>query len=594
MENVEIARLLDEFADVLEIRGENPFRIRAYRNAARTVKGHGTSMRKLMEEKADLTELPGIGKEMAGHIRELVETGRIERFEEILRSVPHELLDFMRIPGLGPKRAKQLWEDLGITTVDQLEQAAREGRLACLKGYGAKIQQNILEGIEAYRSHQGRFKLSDADSYVIPLLEYMREAPGVEKVELAGSYRRRRETVGDIDILAIAREPQPIMRHFTSYGGVAKIQSAGDTRGTVFLTSGLQVDLRILARKSFGAALVYFTGSKEHNIRIRKLAIDRGLRVSEYGVFRVERDSSRRAGEETEAREASERDPMAGEFVAGRTEEDVYRAVGLPWIPPELREDRGEIEAAQQDALPRLLDRRDIRGDLQMHSTWSDGENTIEQMLEACVARKYEYLAITDHSKAVSVAGGLDAKRLREQWKEIEDVASRHGEIRILKGMEVDILPDGSLDLADELLEDLDLVLISVHSRFNLPAAKQTERILRAIRHPRVHVLGHPTCRLINRRSPIEFDLDEVLLCAAEHGVAVELNAHPDRLDLMDTHLMQARRRGVKVVINTDAHRIEDLDLIQYGVEQARRAWLEKHDVLNTLPPGKLLKSLRQ
>ena len=593
MENVEIARLLGEFADVLEIRGENLFRVRAYRNAARTVKAHGTSMRKLIEQEADLTEFPGIGKEMASHIRELVETGKLERFEEILRSVPHELLQLMRIPGLGPKRAKQLWEELGIASVDQLEQAAREGRLARLKGYGSKIQQNILEGIEAYRSHQGRFKLSDADSYVIPLLEYMWRAPGIERVEVAGSYRRRRETVGDIDILAIGQEPEPIMKHFTCYGGVAKVQAAGETRGTVLLTSGLQVDLRILPRESFGAALAYFTGSKEHNIRIRKLAIDRGLRVSEYGVFRVERESRRRAGEEAKAREASGRDPMAGEFVAGGTEEDIYRAVGISWIPPELREDRGEIEAAQQDALPSLIELRDIRGDLQMHSTWSDGENSIEEMLEACVARKYEYLAITDHSKAVSVAGGLDAKRLREQWKEIEDVASRHGEIRILKGMEVDILTDGGLDLEDELLEELDLVLVAVHSKFNLPPAKQTDRILKAIQHPRVHVLGHPTCRLINRRSPIEFDLDEVLLCAAEQGVAVELNAHPDRLDLMDIHLMQARKRGVKIMINTDAHRIQDLALIQYGVEQARRAWLEKNHVLNTLPPGKLLKALR-
>jgi len=595
MENVEIARILDELGDVLEIQGENPFRVRAYRNAARTIRSHGTPLRKLVEEGADLTGLPGIGKEMAAHIRELVETGKLGRHEEALRSIPPELLEFIRIPGLGPKRAKQLWEELGITTVSALQEACEQGRLSRLKGFGEKIQKNILEGIESYRSQQGRFKLSDADQYVLPLKAYMEKAPGVERIEVAGSYRRRKETVGDIDILAVAREAGPVMEHFVAYPGVAKVQSAGDTRGTVFLGSGLQVDLRILPRESFGAALAYFTGSKEHNIRIRRLAIDRGLRVSEYGVFRVGKGAKTAGGRgQKGGKDEADLGPSLGRFVAGREESEVYKAVGLPWIPPELREDRGEIEAAQQNALPHLIELRDLRGDLQMHSTWSDGQNTIEEMAVACKARNYEYLAITDHSKAVSVAGGLDAERLRKQWKEIEKVAERHEGIRILKGMEIDILSDGSLDLEDALLEKLDIVLVAVHSKFNLPPAQQTERILKALQHPRVQIFGHPTGRILNRRGPIAFDMDEVLSCAAELGVAMELNAHPDRLDLMDLHLMEARRRGVKVVINTDAHRVEDLDLIRYGVEQARRGWLGREHVLNTLPLGEFLKALRR
>ncbi|MEW6442465.1 MAG: DNA polymerase/3'-5' exonuclease PolX [bacterium] len=594
MENIEIARLLDVFADVLEIQGENPFRVRAYRNAARTVRGHGAPMRKLLAEGADLTQLAGIGKEMASHIRALVETGKLAQLEAALEAVPPQVLDLMRIPGLGPKRAKQLWEELGVASVDELQRAVEEGRLAGLKGYGAKIRQNILEGIAAFRSQGSRFKLCDADQYVIPLVEHMRRAPGVERVEVAGSYRRRRETVGDIDILVIAQDMGPVMKHFTAYGGVARVQSAGGTRGSVLLTSGLQVDLRILSRESFGAALAYFTGSKEHNIRLRRIGIERGLRISEYGVFRVEAEAKRgRSREEVEGKEALDRDPMAGELVAGREEADVYKAVGLPWIPPELREDRGEIEAARQGTLPRLLQPTDIKGDLQVHSTWSDGENTIEQMLDACLARKYEYLAITDHSKAVTIARGLNGKRLREQWQAIDEVASRRGEIRILKGMEVDILADGSLDLEDELIEELDLVVVAIHSKFNLPAVQQTERILKGLRHPRVHLFAHPTCRIINQRKPIEFDLDEVLTAAAELGVAVELNASPDRLDLMDAHVLQARKKGVRIAIDTDAHRIEDLGLIRYGVEQARRAWLGKEHVLNALPLDKLLKALR-
>ena len=393
--------------------------------------------------------------------------------------------------------------------------------------------------------------------------------------------------VGDIDLLAIARRPGPVMEHFTNYPKVAKVEMAGDTRGRIALQSGLEVDLRILPRKSYGAAMVYFTGSKEHNIKLRKRAIERGLRLSEYGVFRQD-DREDDSGEETEG------DPWAGEMIAGKEERQVYRALELPWIAPELREDRGEVEAAAAGELPDLIELEDMRGDLQMHSTWSDGKNSIEEMLEGCVAKGYEYFAMTDHSKVLAMTGGLDAKRLRQQWKEIAEIQERHPEIRILRSQEVDVLADGSLDLEDEMLEELDLVVISVHSRFDLPVAEQTRRVITAIQHPQVDILAHPTGRLINRRPPFELALDEVLHCAKENNVSVELNAHPQRLDLKDTHLMLARELGLKVVISTDSHRVQHLDLMRYGVEQARRAWLTKGDVVNTLPLAELLEVLEK
>jgi DNA polymerase (family 10) len=360
------------------------------------------------------------------------------------------------------------------------------------------------------------------------------------------------------------------MRHFVAYPQVTSVEGSGDTKTSVVLRSGLQVDLRVLPAASYGAALQYFTGSKEHNVRLRKRALAQGLSVSEYGVFRV--------GAEGEG------DATPADAIAGREEREVYEALGLPWIPPELREDRGEIDAAAKGTLPLLLTLADIRGDLQMHSTWSDGKQSLEEMLEACAARGYEYFAITDHSKSLAMTGGMDAKKLRAQWDEIAEVTARCDEIRLLRGMEVDILRDGRLDLEEELLAELDVVLVSVHSFFDLTPAEQTERILRAVRHPEVNILAHPTGRLVNRREPMQFDLDEVLRCAAEHRVIVELNAHPERLDLKDTHLIRAKELGLKVVISTDAHRAADLALMRFGVDQARRAWLTPEDVVNTLP----------
>ena len=575
MENVDIAAVLDEVAVLLEIQGANPFRVRAYQNAARTVEEQPVPLRTLVEQEADLTDLPAIGKDMAASIREMVTTGRLAALDELTAAVPRSLIELTRLPGVGAKKTKRLWQELGITNVDDLEREARAGSVAALGGFGTKSQQKILDGIEAYRRRQGRFGIAEAEQHVVPLVAYLEALDAVERVEVAGSYRRRRETVGDVDILAIATDARAVMQHFVAYPPVTAVEGSGDTKTSVALRCGLQVDLRVLPAESYGAALQYFTGSKEHNVRLRKRALAQGLSVSEYGVFRVGAEG----GE----------DATPADAIAGREEREVYEALGLPWIPPELREDRGEIAAAAEGTLPLLLTLADIRGDLQMHSTWSDGKQSLEEMLEACAARGYEYFAITDHSKSLAMTGGMDAQKLRAQWNEIAEVAARHDEIRLLRGMEVDILRDGRLDLEDELLAALDVVLVSVHSFFDLAPAEQTERILRAVRHPEVNILAHPTGRLVNRRDPIQFDLDEVLHCAAEHRVIVELNAYPERLDLKDLHLIRAKELGLKVVISTDAHRAADLDLMRFGVDQARRAWLTAEDVINTQPLDRVL-----
>ena len=582
MENLEIARKLSQMADLLEIQDANPFRVRAYRNAARFVDDHATPMRKLVDEESDLTQLPGIGKDMAAHIRDLVTTGRVGAFDELTAKIPGTLIDVMELPGVGPKKAKRLWKDLGVETVDALEVAASEGSVAALSGFGAKSEQKILAGIEQFRLHRSRSKISDADQLIDPLLEYMRDLPAVERLDVAGSYRRRRETVGDIDLLVISADPGAVMDHFVAYPKMTGVEMSGATRGRIALQSGLEVDLRVLPAKSYGAALVYFTGSKEHNIRLRKRALERGLRLSEYGVFRQGDDSG---GE-------GEKDPWAGEMVAGQDEAGVYAQVDLPWLAPELREDRGEIEAGARGDLPELLELDQIRGDLQMHSTWSDGRNSIEEMLEGCVAKGYEYFAMTDHSKALAMTGGLDASRIRQQWEEIEEVQARHPEIRILRSQEIDIMADGSLDQDEDILEELDLVVVSVHSRFDLPPAVQTRRIIQALQHPQVDILAHPTGRLINKRPPFALDIDEVLHCAEENGVIVELNAHPERLDLKDSHLLLAKEIGLSIAVSTDAHRVQHLDLMRYGVEQARRAWLGPNDVVNCLSLADFLQKL--
>jgi DNA polymerase (family 10) len=588
MENLEVAQVLEEVADLLEIRGSNPFRIRAYRNAVRTIRGLTRPLAAMLAEGEELTELPGIGKEMASHVRELVEFGELRMLEDLGREIPRTLTDLVRLDGVGPKKAKKLWESLGVTGVDELEALIPTGRLETLEGFGKKSVEKIGRSIEDFRKHQGRFLLSEADVLVAPLVKHLQETPGVERVEVAGSYRRRKETVGDIDLLVLCQENQEeVMARFAGYPGAVRVEAAGETRGRILLRSGLPVDIRILPRESYGAALHYFSGSKEHNVAIRTLGVRRGLRINEYGVFRVgepgpgEGSVEGREGGDAEAQDTG---TPSDERIGRETEEDVFRAVGLPWITPLLRENRGEIEAARDGCLPALVSMEDIRGDLQMHSTWSDGENTIREMAEACKARGYDYLSLTDHSQAVTVAGGLKPDRVRSQWKEIDVIRGELAGIRLYRSLEVDILKDGSLDMPDEILEGLDLVLISVHSFMNMGKTEMTDRVIRGMQHPEVDILAHPTGRILNRREPFALDVEEILRAAAELDVAVELNAHPERLDLHDGHLRRAKELGVRVAINTDAHSARDLGLIRYGVDQARRGWLEASDVLNTLP----------
>lgn len=564
MENFEIASALEELADLLEIKGSNPFRIRAYRNAVRTIHDLARPLTAMLEEGEDLTRLPGIGKDLAGHIRELATTGTLTLLEEVGRDVPRSLANLTRLDGVGPKKARKLWDELGVTSVDELEEALEAERVQALEGFGAKSAEKIRRSIQDFRKHRSRFLLSEADALIAPLLKALEGVSGVERVEVAGSYRRRKETVGDMDLLVLCRgdqAPETVMDRFTGYPGVQRVVSAGSTRGRVLLRSGLPVDIRILPEESYGAALHYFTGSKEHNVAIRTLGVQRGLRINEYGIFR-----------KTEER------------VGGSSEEEVFQAVGLPWIPPLLRENRGEVEAARDGRLPKLLEGEDIRGDLQMHSTWSDGKNTLREMVEACRDRGYEYLAITDHSRAVTVAGGLQPEEVREQWKEIETLRSQVEGIHLFRSLEIDILKDGSLDMPDDILRELDLVLISVHSFMTMGKTEMTDRVLKALEHPEVDILAHPTGRILNRREPFEMDVDEVLRAAARLEVAVELNAHPSRLDLHDGFLRRARELGAKVAVNTDSHSVQELTNMHYGVDQARRGWLEAGDVINALP----------
>jgi DNA polymerase (family X) len=574
MENIEIANRLEELADLLEIRGANPFRIRAYRNAVRTVRGLTRPLAEMVAAEEDLTVLPGIGKDLSQHIRELLETGGLALLDEVSESVPRELALLTRLEGVGPKKAKKLWEELQVVGMDDLEAAIAEGRVQELEGFGARSAEKILRSIEAFRKRQGRFLRADAAKILRPLLVHLKAAPGVERVEIAGSFRRGRETVGDIDLLALCGEDAgAVMDHFTSFASVERVEMSGETRGSVVLRAGLPVDLRILPAEAYGAALHYFTGSKEHNVAIRKRARERGLRVSEYGVF--------------EAADGEE-GPEAGKRIGGATEEEVFEAVGLPWIPPELREDRGEIEAADAGALPELVGLEDVRGDLHMHTTWSDGKNSVREMAEACRERGYAYMAVTAHSPAVTVARGLGPERLREQWDEIDRARDEVEGIEILRGCEVDIRKDGSLDLPDEILEGLDVVLVAVHSHMALDQATMTKRVVRALAHPLVDILVHPTGRLINRRDPYAIDVEALLDAAKEHDVAVELNLNPYRLDLHDRHLFRARELGVTVSLGTDAHRVAHLDHMAEGLLQARRGWLEPRHVVNCRAPKDL------
>ncbi len=560
LSNADLARTLARIGTLLEIDGANPFRVRAYKEGARVVENHGESLAALAGEPGALEALPGIGKGIAQHIRDLVADGHTETLDELEKKYPGEIVGFTELQGLGPKRVKTLFDALGIRTRAALEKAAKAGELRDLPGFGEKVEQNVLKALATASQWSGRMLLASAWPLAHALAERVRALEGVKRVELAGSFRRRRESVGDLDVLVCGGDAAQVMRAFTRHESVADVLGHGDTKSSVRLTSGLQADLRVVPEASFGAALLYFTGSKEHNIELRRLAIDKGLSLNEYGLTKGER------------------------VVAARTEEDVYRALGLAWIPPELREMRGEIELAREDRLPKLVELEDLRADLHMHTTRSDGRDSIDAMVEAALAHGYEYVAITEHSKALAMANGFDAARVRKSVGEIEAARKRHARIRILHGLEVDILGDGELDLDDETLGLLDWVIVSIHSRFEMTAEAATARALRAVSNPMVHAFGHPTGRMIGSRQPVPFDVARVAEEAAVRGVAMEINASPERLDLSDVNARIAREKGCRFVIDTDAHAIGQLDNLRFGVFQARRAGLTKADVLNALP----------
>ena len=570
MENKSIADLLTEIADILDIQGENPFRVRSYRNAARTIADMGQSVRAMVRAGEDLEQIPGIGKSLQEKIEEIVSTGKCGFLEELRVKVPPALTELLKLEGLGPKKVKLLYDELGVDSVDRLEKSAQAGKLRDLPGMGLKTEEKVLKSIEQYRAGMGRFKLSVGFTYAQALLEYLKGVPGLKRLDPAGSFRRHRETIGDLDLLAICGRGCKVMDRFTTYGDVAEVISEGETKSSVRLKCGLQVDVRVLEEESYGAALHYFTGSKAHNVAIRERAKDLGLKVSEYGVFRA-KDEKR---------------------LSGANEEDVFKAVGLPFIPPELREDRGEIQAAEKGKLPKLIELGDIRGDLQMHTSATDGKNTIAEMAQKAKEMGYAYIAITDHSKAVRVAGGLDEKRLAKHLQEVEKAGGKIPGIRILKGVEVDILADGSLDLKDDILKECDVVLASVHSRFNMEEGEMTRRIIKAIGNPHVSILAHPTGRLILEREAYKVNRKEVFQAAIDHGVVLEINAYPDRLDLRDVDARMAKEMGARLVISTDAHSTMQLELMKFGVFTARRGWVEARDVINTLPLQGLLKVL--
>ena len=558
--NRDIAGMLNEIADLLDIRDANSFRVRSYRNAARTVGSLNDQVADLVERGEDLSALPDIGDSIAAKLEEIVATGRVEQLEELRQEMDAEVTELLRIPNVGPAGARTLYGELGITSAEGIIAAAEQGQIAELSGFGEKTQSQLARDAQTFleQGARERMLLGEADEVVVPLLEYLRSKRSVRRAVAAGSYRRRKETIGDVDILVESDDQDDAMDALVSYERVESVVSKGSTRSTVILTSGLHVDLRAVASESFGAALYYFTGSKEHNVAVRRVARERGFKINEYGVFDGE------------------------EQIAGKTEESVFQSVDLPWICPELRENRGELQAARDGALPELIELDDIRGDLHVHTKASDGKNTVAELAGAARDRGYEYLAITDHSVRVRIANGLDEDRLAEQIDEVRRVNEQTDGIEILAGIEVEILRDGSLDLPDDLLSELDVVVAAVHYDRDLGASAMTDRVVRAITEHPVSIFAHPTGRLLGQRDPYEIDLDPVYDAAASAGVWLELNGNPERIDLSDRAARAAVERGVRLVISTDAHSADELSLMRYGVDTARRGWVTAAHVMNT------------
>lgn len=568
MQNREIADIFYDLADLLDIQGENYFKVRAYRNAARIIAEMGDSLEDMVQRGDDLSKLPGIGKKLSQKIQEIVSTGKLQKLENLRKQIPESLRTLLSIEGLGPKRVKILHDKLHITDPESLTEAAVEHKISKLPGFGSKTEETILKGLHLLKQEGLRYLFAEAEPIVKDLSAFLQKAPQVFCVEAAGSFRRKKETVGDIDILCTAKNPLHVISYFTTYKKILKVLFAGDTRSTVILKNGLQIDLRVVKKESYGSALHYFTGSKSHVIAIRKLAIKKGLKINEYGVF--EGDVN----------------------IASRTEKEIYAAVNLPYIEPELRENRGEIEAAQRGELPQLITSKDIRGDLHSHTLYSDGMDSISALSTKAQSLGYEYIAITDHCATLAIVQGLDIQKARKQLQEIDELNAKMQDFRILKGIEVDILEDGSLGMEEEILKELDVVNAGIHSKFRLTKQEQTKRLLKAIQNPFVTGIAHPTGRLIGKRRALQLEMQEIFTACKDHNVYMEINAQPERLDLNDILIKEAKETGLKFSIATDAHASWQLNYMHYGLNQARRGWLEKKDVINTLPLKKLLQLL--
>jgi DNA polymerase (family 10) len=568
--NTEIADIFEHYATMLEITDANPFRVRAYRNASRVINALPRSAESLLAEGNDLTELPGIGDDLATKIKEIIVTGSFAGYAALQKRLPKGLIELETVPGLGPRRIKQLYEQLGIKDLSSLIKACQSGKVAELHGFGKTSVAKILAACKLFQPGEKRHKLALVQPIASSLMDYLKRAPGVVKIAIAGSFRRCKETVGDLDIVLACKNGAKVMDHFAACEDIVEILSKGGTRASVRLRTGLQVDLRVVPEQSYGAALLYFTGTKAHNIALRTIAVKRGLKINEYGVFE------------------------GANNICGKTEEDIYRLLGLPYIEPELRENLGEIEAAYKHKLPALITLQDIRGDLHAHTDATDGASSLEDMARAAIARGYEYLAITDHTKQVGIVHGQDATRVLKQLEAIDLLNARLQGFKLLKSAEVDILEDGSLDLPDEVLKQLDVTVCAVHSKFTLTAQKQTERIIRAMDNDYFNIFAHPTGRLIGGRQGYAIDMERVMRAALERGCFLELNASPDRLDLNDIHCRMAREMGLKLAISSDAHHDTHLSYMAFGLNQARRGWLEADDVINTRSLADLKKLLKR
>ncbi len=566
--NKKVAQIFYEIAQLLDLLGDNPFRVRAYERAAMRIESLPEDLEEYVLQDR-LEELPGIGKDLAEKIKEIYRTGTLAQYEELKAKLPPGLLEMMNIPGLGPKKVKVIYDKLGISSIDELETAARAGKLRSLPGFGPKTEENILKGIEFLRRSKGRSPLGKVLPLAYEVRDYIAGFKGVKRVDVVGSIRRFKETVHDVDILVVADNPAKVMDHFVRYPEVEEVLARGEKKSSVII-SGLQMDLRVFDEDSYGAAMLYFTGSKEHNIKLRQICIDKGLKLNEYGLFKGEK------------------------MVAGRSEEEVYDCLGMDWIPPEIREDQGEVELALAHDLPELIEVEDVCGDLHMHTTYSDGVDEIEAMVKKALEKGYKYIAITDHSPSLAVAKGMTREKVKAQREEIRRLQRLYPRVRILAGMEVDILADGSLDCDEDILKELDVVIVAVHSRFKMDREEMTERIVRAISHPEVNILAHPTGRLLGEREAYEVDMERIMEAAKKKGVALELNSSPFRLDLNADHCRMAKEMGVKVCINTDAHSHQQLDYIFFGVGTARRGWLSREDVINAWDPDRLLAFLRK